>query len=61
MKKLLLILPIAAILNSCGGGVAQQNQTVASENTSQQVSTPKPKKTEQFLTQDLRMPTFLAR
>ncbi len=55
MKKLLLILPIAAILNSCGGRVAQQNQTVASENTSQQVSTPKPKKTEQFLTQDLRM------
>ena len=56
MKKTIFFSAFAALaLFSCGGASTQQNQIVASQTTSQQVSTPKPKKTEQFLTQDLRM------
>ena len=63
MKTSIYITLLAlATLASCGGGSQQnQNQTVAPETSTQQTAKPdnqqaaKPKKTEQFLTQDLRM------
>jgi hypothetical protein len=63
MKTSIYITLIAvATLASCGGG-SQQNQTATTETSTQQSATtdnqqpaaPKSKKTEQFLTQDLRM------
>ena len=66
--KLSITLLALATLASCGGG-SQQNQTATTETSTQQSATtdnqqtaaPKSKKTEQFLTQDLRMHNFFGK